>query len=578
MLRIAMFLVASFSLSLLTAQNRKIEIEKLGPSINSPNHDEVAPVVSLDGRTLYFTRLGYYDFERTLIEDDVDLASSLSAPEYEAYIGNIYRQIAGRSVHQPFSSPYNQDIWIAKSDDAQHFHSVEHPGYPLNNALPNSVGSLTPAGNEVILINQFVSNGGMKKGFSLARQQGDGTWSFPEDIVVNNYHNSGPDVSMCMSADGSVMILSLEKPDGHGRSDLYLCLRMDNDNWTTPINLGPIVNSSARETTPFLSEDKRMLFFASSRSGNSDIFMVKRKGDDWFNWTKPLRYKSPINSKADDSRPYFNAETGLLYFTSKRAGTSDIYRAKIAGPNPYFVTVSGRLLNSETGRQISGKIKTNYNRANFDNFYNSTNGKYKMKVPKGTAILLTTEKEGFTGRSEDLYFEPNYVFFQDFFMDLYLDPISGQIVDERLSKPRPKKVFSIEDKNVQQLAVGDEIKLNPIFFEQSKAIVRKDSYHTLDKLGDFLGENPYIHIRVKGHTDSKGRAQDLQSLSSERALAVKNYLVANRYIHPLRIEAIGLAAAEPIADNGTEEGRRANRRVEIEVSEIADPASAGGNQ
>jgi len=546
MIRFLYLLIALFLIGTNLCAQKNIKVERLGTGINT-NFDEVAPVVSIDGQTLYFTRLGYYDFERTLIEEEGDLSSMKSAQEYERYLGQIYSTIAGRHVSNPFASPYNQDIWIAESDDKVHFDRISHPGYPLNNALPNSIGSLTPSGNEVILINQFIADGGMKKGFSLSRQDESGAWSFPEDIIVNNYHNSGPDVSMCMSADGSVMILSLEKRDGYGRSDLYLCLRMDNNSWTTPINLGRMVNSSARETTPFLSEDKRMLFFSSSRSGNNDIFMSRRRGDDWFDWTKPSRYKSPINSKSDDSQPYFNAETGFLYFTSKRSGSSDIYRAKIAGPNPYFITLKGKILNSKTGEPVSGTVKSNFQGRNYDNLYVSSNGDYQLKIPKGINLSITSEKTGFTGRTEEVSFPANYVFFKDFEMDLFVDP----------------------------LEVGSEIVLDPIFFKQSKSIVREESYPAMDKLGNFLKTHPEIRIMIKGHTDNQGPKESLQKLSKERALAIKNHLILRNGIHPIRIKTMGLGPAEPIADNNIEEGRMKNRRVEVSITEVDDVFTVG---
>ena len=546
MIRFLYLLIALFFVwSPLNAQ-RNIKVERLGTEINT-DYDEVAPVVSIDGQTLYFTRLGYYDFERTLIEEEGDLASVKSAQEYERYLGQIYSTIAGRHIFNPFASPYNQDIWIAESDDKVNFDRISHPGYPLNNALPNSIGSLTPSGNEVILINQFVEEGGMKKGFSLSRQDESGAWSFPENIVVNNYHNSGPDVSMCMSADGSVMILSLEKRDGYGRSDLYLCLRMDNNAWATPINLGSMVNSSARETTPFLSEDKRMLFFSSSRSGNNDIFMSRRRGEDWFDWTKPSRYKAPINSKSDDSQPYFNAETGFLYFTSKRSGSSDIYRAKIAGPNPYFITLKGKILNSKTGEPVSGTVRSNFQGRNYDNIYVSSNGDYQLKIPKGINLSITSEKTGFTGRTEDVSFPANYVFFKDFEMDLFVDP----------------------------LEVGSEIVLDPIFFKQSKSDVRDESYASMDKLGDFLKDHPDIRIMIKGHTDNQGPKESLQKLSKERAVAIKNYLILRKHIHPIRVKTMGMGPFEPVADNSTEQGRKKNRRVEVSITEVGDVFTVG---
>jgi len=452
----------------------------------------------------------------------------------------------GPSVNKPFNSSYNQDIWIATSDAQYNFNNSYHPSYPLNNALPNSVGSLTPAGNEVILINQFVTNGGMKKGFSISRENADGTWTFPEDIIINNYHNSGPDVSMCMSSDGSVLIISLEKRDGRGKSDLYLSLRMDNDNWTTPINLGNHINTSARETTPFLSEDKRLLFFSSNRNGNSDIYMVQRKGEDWFNWSRPMKYKSPINSKADDSRPYFNAETGYLYFTSKRDGSSDIFRAKIAKPNPYFVTLSGKIIDSYTKEPVSAKILSNYVGTNFDNFYISSDGNYKMKVPKGVAVTLTTQKPGYEGRIEEVSFPANHVFFREMELDLYLDPLTE----------------------------GARISLDPIFFEQSKAVVRQESYHALDKLGQFLNSNKNIRIKISGHTDNQGPPESLITLSKQRSEAIKDYLVQKKFIHPLRIKTVGMGSSQPIADNQSVKGREKNRRVEITISEVVGPATA----
>ena len=59
--------------------------------------------------------------------------------------------------------------------------------------------------NELVVLNQFVEEGGMKKGFSIVHQDGDG-WSFPEPVGIDNYHNSGTDVSMNMSHDGKCII------------------------------------------------------------------------------------------------------------------------------------------------------------------------------------------------------------------------------------------------------------------------------------------------------------------------------------------------------------------------------------
>lgn len=527
-----------------TAQ-RTLKLEKLNAGINTPYYDEIAPLVSLDGKTLYFTRLGSPDFERTLVENDEDISSKMSAAEYKSYLSRIYTQLAGRTVRKPFSSAFNQDVWIAKSEGSE-FNTLVHPGYPLNNALPNSISSLTPAGNEVIVINQFLQEGGMSKGFSLMRETSENSWTFPEPVSINNYHNSGPDVSMCISADGSVMILSLERYDSRGKSDLYISFRQGFD-WSEPKSLGNI-NSSVRETTPFLSEDNKLLFFASDRRGsNSDIYMVRRKGDNWKNWSRPMRYKSPINSKSDDSRPYFNAETGYLYFTSKRDGSSDIYRVQIAGPNPMFVTISGQILNAETGQPVSAEIHTGFKNSDIRNIYVSEDGKFTIKVPKGGEYSIEARKPGYEGKEETVNYKRSHAYFKTKHLDLRLDP----------------------------MMVGRKVDLAPIFFAQSTAKILEDSYEELNHLSSFLAENPYINIRISGHTDNLGNKEVLLKLSEDRAKAVKRYLVYKRRINPVRIEAIGMGDTKPVNDNSTEVLRKQNRRVEVEISEITDPEQLG---
>jgi len=168
-------------------------------------------------------------------------------------------------------------------------------------------------------------------------------------------------------------------------------------------------------------------------------------------------------------------------------------------------------------------------------------------VPKGIALKIETEKTGFTGRIEEVSFPANYVFFKEFEMDLYVDP----------------------------LEVGREIVLDPIFFEQSKATVRKDSYGPLDELGNFLNEHENVRILVKGHTDNQGPPEALFKLSKERAMAIKNYLILKKRIHPLRVKTLGMGSTEPIAANDSEDGRIKNRRVEVEISEIEGEITVG---
>jgi outer membrane protein OmpA-like peptidoglycan-associated protein len=88
---------------------------------------------------------------------------------------------------------------------------------------------------------------------------------------------------------------------------------------------------------------------------------------------------------------------------------------------------------------------------------------------------------------------------------------------------------------------------------------------SLSKVAEQLKRRPGLNVRLRGYTDSSGEAAMNQALSEKRALAVRDALVALG-IASERIQAEGLGEADPIADNGTPEGRARNRRVEVLLS------------
>ena len=86
----------------------------------------------------------------------------------------------------------------------------------------------------------------------------------------------------------------------------------------------------------------------------------------------------------------------------------------------------------------------------------------------------------------------------------------------------------------------------------------------LDPYRPMLREN-LAHINVIGHTDSVGAAEFNQGLSERRATSVASYLETQGQVRPERMEISGRGENDPMADNGTDEGRALNRRVVIEV-------------
>ncbi|WP_233828645.1 OmpA family protein [Paraburkholderia sp. ZP32-5] len=119
------------------------------------------------------------------------------------------------------------------------------------------------------------------------------------------------------------------------------------------------------------------------------------------------------------------------------------------------------------------------------------------------------------------------------------------------------------------------LKLNipsSVTFDTSSYAIKPSFAPVLDQLAQTLQQNPEVVASVVGHTDSTGSLQYNQTLSVNRAESVTGYL-GQRGIAPQRLSATGMGPSQPIADNNTEAGRAANRRVEIYLRATAQHAT-----
>ncbi len=115
----------------------------------------------------------------------------------------------------------------------------------------------------------------------------------------------------------------------------------------------------------------------------------------------------------------------------------------------------------------------------------------------------------------------------------------------------------------ESLTTGDRsFTTRGILFDFDSDRLRGESTPTLEEMRRTLSEHPDLRIRVEGHTDASGEEDYNQELSERRAEAVKRHLV-RQGIDEGRITTAGLGESAPVADNGTEAGRRQNRRVRI---------------
>jgi OOP family OmpA-OmpF porin len=139
------------------------------------------------------------------------------------------------------------------------------------------------------------------------------------------------------------------------------------------------------------------------------------------------------------------------------------------------------------------------------------------------------------------------------------------------------------DPNAKPVLKKDKLEIpGQIVFESGSAILKPESDAALNQLKQYLDETPRVtKLRIEGHTDNVGQAAANETLSGQRALAIKAALVA-KGVAKERLLAVGFGQSKPIADNTTEEGKAKNRRTEFHVAELGgkkylglDPTGGG---
>jgi outer membrane protein OmpA-like peptidoglycan-associated protein len=113
---------------------------------------------------------------------------------------------------------------------------------------------------------------------------------------------------------------------------------------------------------------------------------------------------------------------------------------------------------------------------------------------------------------------------------------------------------------------GMVLTLGDVLFSTGRADLKAGSVANLDRLVTFLGQAPDRTVRIEGHTDNRGGQSMNQALSQKRADSVSLYLTG-RGIASNRITSVGEGYDSPVADNSTDAGRQANRRVEVIIQD-----------
>jgi len=223
--------------------------------------DEQAPVISPDGKALYFT------------------------------ISNHDQNVGGKKDPG--------DIWVSLWVGGQ-WSAPVHGGPVLNNRGYNAVAGLSGDGSQLFLHGHYDPTGATARtqGIAVSRNTGGG-WSQPENIYIPYFQNKSTQVGGYVSADKGVFVFSADTYGTRGVEDIYVSFNEDG-RWTEPRNVGGGINTQFQELSPSVSADGKTLWLSGrydhvvyafdTATGNARVIKVGIEPHGLAVWPQPGRY------------------------------------------------------------------------------------------------------------------------------------------------------------------------------------------------------------------------------------------------------------------------------------------------
>ena len=497
-----------------------IDPKNIGPGINT-EHPEYFPTLTVDGRTMLFTR---------------ELPAANNAP---------------RGQEDFFVSQLENSTWGKAYPMPPNINTERNEGAP----------TLAADGRTLIFVacaDAAGEYGKNRQGYGscdlfITKRVGN-SWSNPINLP-GKVNTPNWESQPSLSADGKTLYF-VRRVGGRGtvRSDIFVSHLLEDGTWSRAEPLPANINTPAMETSVHIHPDGRTLYFSSNGHiglGGSDIFMTQRQPDG--SWSNPTNLGYPINTKDDENSLLVGPNGDVAFFASDRPGgfgDLDIYYFELPPAlrptkTTYF---EGIVFDAYTKEPIPGNfelIDLSTGETVIRSEADPSNGEFLVALPTDKAYALNVSY-------------PGYAFFSKNFDMIERDDLEALQMDVPLI-PTEK---------------SGSVTLANVFFDLNKATLRKESYVELNKLFDFLEDNPSLRIEIGGHTDTRGDATANLTLSQDRAKSVYEYLI-EKGIEAERLAYKGYGQTQPVysdevianmaSEQEKERAHQENRRTEYKI-------------
>ena len=360
-----------------------------------------------------------------------------------------------------------------------------------------------------------------------ATKNGD-SWGTPSSLPFNDksFSNSNPS----LSRDGKTLYFSSNRPSSMGGTDIWKVAVNADGTYGEPQNLGNKVNTEGNESFPFIADDNKTLYFASSGKqgfGGLDVYQIDLTNGEATNLGKP------VNTEKDDFAFTFNESKKIGFLSTNRSGNDDIFIVNPICAVDVLIVVT----NAKTGEILANASvsilddKKNVIATQMSN----AKGEVSYKVECDRAYVVQASKDGFEGNT---------------------------FAVTKSKGPKAKVDAALQP--IEVIVTETEIILKPIYFEYDKSNITQEGAFELDKLVQVMKNNDKMVILAKSHTDSRGSDKYNLTLSERRAKSTVQYIIS-KGIDASRISGKGMGELEPkeVCNPCTEAQHALNRRSEF---------------
>lgn len=409
----------------------------------------------------------------------------------------------------------------------------------INTDRNEGTASISADGRTIVFTGCNKPNGVGSCDLYISYKQED-AWSRPEllsEAVNTLYWESQPSLTQ----DGRQLYFVSKRPDGMGGQDIWWSEKISGE-WAPAINLGPTVNTSFDDCSPYIHPNAKTLFFASrGRLGFGGYDLYRTEQTSRMEWVEPLNLGYPINTHGNQVGYTISADGWAYYSDNTSDRQSKLFRFKMPPdllPEAPLFALTGYITDASNKQPLSAEVNV------ADLASDSTllitqsearNGEFKLLMEANEAAYLYIKKKG-------------YLLYKASFAELYA-------------------ASTVADISLVPLKVGDRIILKDVLFDFNSADLDVGATKELDQAAAFLMANPEVKIEIAGHTDAEGNDDYNLKLSNSRAGSVYRYFL-QKSVPKENLVFRGYGESKPIAVGTDAPVAALNRRIELIITSI----------